>query len=632
MTSKPKVFLFVALLFFLGCFGVEIEGYCQSQEDVPSKILVRFRQGTGGPVRKGQALAIPGVKFVRSIRRFNVDVLEVQGVADKQILIDLVQNLRKNAAIEWAEPNFRRYPNRTPNDPQFSDQWHLNNTGQTGGTAGADISAPQAWDITSGTQSVVVAILDTGVEYTHPDLEGNMWRNLGEDWNGDGSPGRNGIDDDHNGYVDDYYGADIANGTGDPLDTYGHGTHVAGIIGAVGNNNIGVCGVAWDVSLMAVKFLDPDGSVADEIEGISYILDQKEKGVPICAVNMSFGGSEYSRFEEEALQSLQDAGIMVAAAAGNEGGELGGYRSNYPSSYSLTNIISVAATDDTDELASFSNYGFYYVDVAAPGQDILSCYLDASYDRLSGTSMATPVVTGTLALIYSMGNRTVSEARERIIRGVDKLEGLSGGIFSEGRVNAARALSLELAGPFIFGIDPVNGDPGTEVNITGVRFGNGSSDGDGVTIGGAEAQIISWTANRIVCRVPADMATTGQIELYVHTHEGNSNIVYFNLSPFRYRVTSAPAGNQVGSYLILCNYGEEVVHAKVYAGPSGAFVIEPQEEILNPWEVRYVNLKEYGLKGDANLLWVESDKDLAVSLIVADTALRGIYYIEGQAF
>jgi len=550
---------------------------------------------------------------------------------DRESLIGLIQTLRNNPAVEWAEPNFSRYAYTSPNDPRFESQWHLQNTGQTGGIPGADIAAPDAWDESTGDHNVVVAVLDTGVEYTHSDLVHNMWKNTGEDWNADGSPGNNGIDDDSNGYADDYCGADVANKTGDPFDPYGHGTSVAGIIGAVGNNGAGVCGVAWNVRLMAVKFLDPEGTVADEIEGISYILAHKDKGVPICAVNASFGGSEYSRFEEEAFQSLEEEGIMVAAAAGNEGSELEKWRAVYPASYGHNNIISVTATDDTDQLAAFANYGFHHVDVAAPGENILTCNLYNTYGASSGTSMATPIVSGTLALLYSVRNRSISEARERILRGVDPSDDLSGLVFSGGRLNASRALSVPLAGPFIFRINPMEGDHGASITVYGVRFGNGPSEGSRVMMGGAEARIVEWSPERIVFLVPEDIGTAGNVELYVRTDEGNSNTVYFDLSPFRYRVPFAPAGSHVGSYLILCNYHEEAVHAQVFAGPSGSFVIQPQEEPLAPWEVRYINIKDYGLSGERNLLWVESDRDIGVSLIVADIDLRGIYYVQGQS-
>ncbi len=601
-----------------------------SREDVPSEILVRFRHGADVSGEKEQNLGISNLKFVHSSKRFNIHVLRVQTSMDRESLIDLVHNLRKDPAVEWAEPNFRRYPNIIPNDPNYESQWHLQNTGQTGGTPGADIDAPGAWDITRGSNSVVVAVLDTGVEYTHSDLQDNMWKNMGEDWNGDGSPGNNGIDDDGNGYVDDYYGANMANDTGDPLDIHGHGTHVAGIIGAVGNNGIGTSGVAWNVKIMAVKFLDPNGSVEDEIEGISYILDQKNKGVPICAVNASFGGSEYSRFEEEALQSLQDAGIMVAAAAGNEGGELGQYRVNYPSSYSLDNIISVAATDKTDHLAYFSNWGFYYVDVAAPGTYILSTYLGDSYSTLSGTSMATPVVTGTVALLYSVRTRSILEARERIIRGVDYLADFSGAVFSNGRLNSAKALSVELSGPFIFGIKPFNGDPGSQVTINGVRFGSGLSDDDMVIIGGKEAEIEEWGDNRIVFRIPGDINRGEDVKLYIHTEEGDSNEVFFGLTSFKYYIPYAPSDGYMVSYLILCNYHEDSVQIQVYAAPSGAFTVNPKLETLQPYQVKYENIREYGLNGNKNFFWVESDKDIGVSLFTVDTQDFECAYVQGR--
>ena len=272
-----------------------------------------------------------------------------------------------------ASLNYRLYADAvTPNDPLFPLLWGLNNTGQTGGAAGADISAPAAWSTTTGSAGVVIADVDTGVAYDHPDLAANMWHNPGE------IPA-NGIDDDLNGYVDDVYGINAITGSGDPYDDNGHGTHTSGTMAAVGNNGIGVTGVAWQARIMALKFLPAvgTGTDADAIACIDYVVDMKEnRGVNVVAINASYGGGGYNALERAAINAAGAAGIVFCAAAGNGGddgiGDDNDATPHYPSSYDCANIIAVAATDDVDALADFSNYGAKSVDLAAPGVGILS--------------------------------------------------------------------------------------------------------------------------------------------------------------------------------------------------------------------------------------------------------------------
>ncbi|MCI0685210.1 MAG: S8 family serine peptidase [Gemmataceae bacterium] len=350
--------------------------------------------------------------------------------------------------IVEALPNYRLHLNANPNDPQFSSLWGLDNTGQTGGTADADIDAPAAWDVTTGSQSVIVAVIDTGVDYNHPDLAANIWTNAGE-IAGDG------IDNDLNGFVDDIHGYDFANDDADPMDDHSHGTHVSGTIGAVGNNGVGVSGVAWNVRIMALKFLDSsgNGTVADAIRALSYAV---QMGAQIS--NNSYGGAtpeDADLLFAEAIQNAAGFGHIFVAGAGNSGADndAAGF---FPASFETDNIISVAATDHNDQLAAFSNYGATSVDLAAPGVDILST-VPGGYNVLSGTSMATPHVAGVVALVRSLHPEwTYREVIDQILNSVDYLPGLDGRTVTAGRLNAARAL-LDNDGPRVVGTIPAGG-------------------------------------------------------------------------------------------------------------------------------------------------------------------------------
>jgi subtilisin family serine protease/subtilisin-like proprotein convertase family protein len=285
-----------------------------------------------------------------------------------------------------ATPDFRLSLDAVPGDPQYSQQWALENTGATG-LADADIDASQAWDYGTST-SVVVAVIDTGIDYNHPDLRPNIWNNTRE-------VAGNGIDDDHNGYVDDIRGWNFVTDTNNPMDDNGHGTHVAGTIGAVGNNGIGVTGIAWNAKLMALKFLDSTGSglLSDAVSAIDYARNNGAK-----IINASWGGGGFSSALQSAIQRFQDAGGIFVTAAGNESSN-NAVAASYPANYALAGVISVAASTSSDTLASFSNYGTN-VDIAAPGVSILSTVPNNSYASYSGTSMATPHVAGAMALLW----------------------------------------------------------------------------------------------------------------------------------------------------------------------------------------------------------------------------------------
>jgi len=365
---------------------------------------------------------------------------------------------RFNARTEilYAQPNWLLKPLYTPDDEKFPDQWALNNTGQTGGTTGADVNAPEAWDLAMGTREIVVAVIDTGIDYTHPDLARNMWVNQEE------IP-ENGLDDDENGFIDDVYGYnmigsrpnDVASGipvpdpnlTGDPMDDNGHGTHCAGIIAAVTDNAGGVAGVCPNVRIMALKFLPNigGGPTSDAISCIQYAVNN---GANI--MSNSWGGGEDNQSLEAAIQAAEDANLIFVAAAGNNAKDNDQYPF-YPAGHDCNNIIAVLSTDHNDVISYFSNYGPNTVDIGAPGTSIVSTLHYGRYAKFSGTSMACPLVAGACALVWSLNpSLDWSDVKDIIMDSVDDVNSLEGKCVSEGRLNVHRAiLNVPESGRFL---------------------------------------------------------------------------------------------------------------------------------------------------------------------------------------
>jgi subtilisin family serine protease len=345
------------------------------------------------------------------------------------------KRLLSTGLFDSCSPNYLVSTSSDPaSEPGFGALWGLGND--------LGVRAQAAWSLSQGSPNVVVAVIDTGIDYSHPDLAANVWINTSEI---DG----NGIDDDSNGYVDDRRGANVASqaaNPGDPYDDNQHGTHVAGIIAAA-SNGVGVVGVAPNVKLLPIKFLNASGSgsISDAIRAIDYMIALKNRGVNIVAVNNSWGGGGYSQALEDAIRRANDAGIAFVVAAGNEGRDNDASPA-YPASYELPNVISVAAIDSQQNLASFSNYGEESVDIAAPGVSILSTVPGGGTAVLSGTSMATPHVTGALALLYSLDPSVAfSDLLKRVMesgRGVPSLGAADGSakLVASGRILDVEAL------------------------------------------------------------------------------------------------------------------------------------------------------------------------------------------------
>jgi len=320
-----------------------------------------------------------------------------------------------------------------PNDPKFNEQWALSNSGQNGGKTNADVAALKAWLKTQGSTEVVVAVLDSGVDYRHADLAANMWLRP------DSVPQYR---DDQLGTFDDSQGFNAADNLSDPMDENGHGTHCSGIIGAEGDNDEGIAGINWKVKIMPLKFMGRGGfgTTKDAIEAINYAIDRKRNGVNVRVINASWGSTLYSKALEDVIRAAGEEGILFVAAAGNNGSS-NDRSPHYPSNYDLPNVISVAALDRSDSLASFSNFGTKTVHIAAPGRDILSTWLGDDYREASGTSMAAPYVAGVAALVLASEPKlSVEKLRERVLKSVDKIDSLDGKLESGGRINAAKAL------------------------------------------------------------------------------------------------------------------------------------------------------------------------------------------------
>jgi thermitase len=389
----------------------------------PGQLLVGFDKGASKDRQQEILAALKGrlAKRFAGIKGGRVTLVKPRsGIA----LSLLRKRLAKHPDVAYAEPDYYQFTHATkaPNDPLYPRQWAVADS-----PAGHDIDAPTAW--AQRTSCAKVAIVDTGIDTDHPDLVANLYKSKDKP--------NNGKDDDKNGYVDDTYGYNAIKGKGSGEDDDGHGTHVAGIVAGRANDAIGVSGICWSAKLMPVKFMNAKGkgSTSDAIAAIQYAVKQGFK-----IVNCSFGSSSKSSALKDVIDYAQSKQVLLVVAAGNNGQNID-KKPEYPAAYGESNILTVAATTDEDKLASFSNFGSTAVDVAAPGDTILSTYLGGGYKNLSGTSMAAPYAAGVAAMLRKQeSGATYGQLRKAIREKVDKPPALKGKVVYNGRLNAWKAL------------------------------------------------------------------------------------------------------------------------------------------------------------------------------------------------
>ena len=406
----------------------------------------------------GKPASIPHEKFLNLLSSLGAteinrlteggvyQVIITENIDRADTIPSTVTKLKQQFPVKYAEADPIARASFTPNDPKYLDGtlWGLHNTGQNAGTADADIDAPEAWDISASAASVIVGVIDTGVRYTHEDIAANMWVNPGESGSGKET---NGIDDDANGYIDDVHGIHAILNTGDPMDDHGHGSHCSGTITGVGNNGVGVAGVALNAKIMALKFLAAEGggTFSDAIKCIEYA---RLKGADLTS--NSWGGGSFTESLRDAIADAVNAGQLFIAAAGNETNN-NDLAATYPCSYPLKNIVSVAATDRNDAIAYFSNYGLGTVHLGAPGVDITSLGItnDSAYAKMSGTSMACPHVSGAAAqLMAQFPSNTAGQIYNRLLASTDPVASIAQKTLTGGRLNLRNALADSTGRPF----------------------------------------------------------------------------------------------------------------------------------------------------------------------------------------
>lgn len=415
----------------------------QEPEAVPGEYIVKLKPSVSHVMFEKDALAQNLKAYVKNqIPDLNLVVIKKPVFETKNAVLE---NLSNNPLVEYVEPNFIYRLNKVPNDPMLGQLWGIQNVGAADsdgatGVTGIDVNAVRAWDIQTGSKDILVAVIDTGVNYNHPDLKDNIWTNEAE------MNGEAGVDDDNNGIVDDIHGANFVNAsapTGDPMDDHGHGSHCSGTIGAKGDDGAGLVGVAWNTKIMGLKFLSASGggTLEGAIQAINYA---NKMGAKI--MSNSWGGGGFSEALKEVISQSNERGALFVAAAGNDGSN-NDSSNTYPANYDVANVLSVAAINNRGQLASFSNYGRNKVHVGAPGVNVVSV-TTAGYESWSGTSMATPHVSGVAVLLASNEpGLTGVELKERIIKTARPISTLKSKVKSKGVADAYMALMNQEPAP-----------------------------------------------------------------------------------------------------------------------------------------------------------------------------------------
>jgi subtilisin family serine protease len=416
----------------------------RAPEYVEGRVVVGFVPGAAAGARAAAIERIGGRQS--QVVGLGAHVITVPIGREQQA----IEALERNPNVRYAELDYVYELAETPDDPSFGLTWGLHNTGQAvngaAGTPDADIDAPEAWDVATGSSSIVVGVVDTGIDYNHPDLAANMWSNPG---------GIGGCPAGTHGY-------DAVSGDCDPLDDNNHGSHTSGTIGAVGDDGVGVAGINWDTSLMALKAFNASGATTSTsiADALGWALTARQAGVNLRVLNNSWGGWQFSQATLDLVNALAAEDVLFVAAAGNNG--LPHWLLPfYPCDYTVDSIICVGASTQTDTLASFSDYGVPQVDLAAPGTNVYSTLRNGGYGFANGTSMATPHVTGAAALVLATDpSASVAEVRAAILGSVDVLASLSGKVATSGRLNLAAALGDTSPPPDVPGAPTLSGTPG----------------------------------------------------------------------------------------------------------------------------------------------------------------------------
>ncbi|MFM7052003.1 MAG: S8 family serine peptidase [Planctomycetota bacterium] len=541
----------------------------------PTSVLVRFSARSTDAARDAAIASVGGKVRERYAIVPGLVHLDIGTSVEKALL-----QLSLSDAVDYAEPDWVRRIDAVPNDPSFGNLWGMRNTGQTvnndPGVSGADSRAHLAWDVFTGDPNFVIAVIDDGTNNTHPDLAANMWSNPGE------TPG-NGVDDDGNGRIDDTWGWDFYSGDNSPYNTK-HGTHTAGTVGAVGNNGVGVAGVMWRCQIMALRFLGQNGGyTSDAILCVQYMTQKQVK-----VSNNSWGGGGYSQGLFDAIAATRGVGHVFVAAAGNSGINSDSSPA-YPGAYNLDNIINVAATDNNDGRASFSNYGASTVDIGAPGVNILSTYGTSGYSYLNGTSMACPHVAGAAALVYAANpNYTYAQVKNRIMSTARPVSSLSGRCVTGGVLNVQAALggSAQNTAPSV-----TITAPGSNASFTqgaSITFTGSSSD----TQDGSLTASMSWSSSLQGALGTGGSFSRSDLVLGTHvitassTDSGNlsgSASVTITVSDPAATPPAAPSGVSVTG-----GTGSATVQWTDNSSNETAFEIKRQTRVGNAWSTETV--------------------------------------------